>query len=143
MNRWLSDFGEKKKNLPKLLQQAKSEIFWWAAVWNNVDVVENFLCFKHGDPQYKIAGLTALHRAVASEHVDVIRLLLTEAKVSPEVPDDFGLTPLFWSVAWNSHKSTELLLSNGANKHRCSPWDFTNDFIARLIDDRFSRLNFT
>ena len=141
VNRWLVNFSQKNEDSPKLLQRAKSEALWWASRWENVDVVKDFLRLKQGHPQHRIAGLTALHRVVAYEYILVIKLLL-EAGISPDVPDDFGLTPLFWSVAWNRRESIYMLLRRGANKQHCSPWKFTSNYIAGLID-RDPQLNFT
>eukprot|EP01132_Coremiostelium_polycephalum_P002243 gene2243-2765_t len=62
-----------------------------------------------------IHGRTALHFAVAGNHIEILQYLLVEQKADPNLSDTDGNTPLHLAIIQGLTLAVEALLKNGAN----------------------------
>ncbi|KAI8333682.1 ankyrin repeat-containing domain protein [Chlamydoabsidia padenii] len=87
----------------------------------SIDVVEALLCAgANPDAQESGTGSSALHYAVKSEKIALVRLLLKQ-KASPNLVDKMYQTPLHWAIQLSKNQTNRsmrverLLLQAGAN----------------------------
>jgi len=62
------------------------------------------------------SGRSALHKAAFWGHNDMVRYLVKECKLSPNVRDNYGDTPLHDAAKFGHTKVVEILLEGGADK---------------------------
>ncbi len=66
-------------------------------------------------PPVPLHGRSLLMEACAAGHIEMVRKLITVAKVNIHVPDEFGKTALHYALTGGSEEIVRLLLKNGAN----------------------------
>ena len=73
---------------------------------------------KHCDPMSQnIHNNTALHSAVWSGRLGLVKFLIEELKCPPDIPGTFNLTPLQMALRWNHYNIAQFL-----QKHSVVPY---------------------
>lgn len=108
---------EKFYTLNRFDKQSKDSgttAFHWAAIDNNLELVQSFL--EHGAQinEKDGRGWTALHYAIENQHLRIVQLLVTKGAKINEKADD-GSTPLHNAAYERNLDIARFLITNGAD----------------------------
>ncbi|WP_042282331.1 ankyrin repeat domain-containing protein [Candidatus Protochlamydia sp. R18] len=101
---------------PQKLYDGQSLLFW-AVCRGNVEMTKLLLGFNTNPHELNAKnenGMTILHVAIENQHLEMMKLLLSQGKIDLEIQDVQGHTPLHIAVESGYYEGAKLLTQRGA-----------------------------
>ncbi|XP_065827131.1 ankyrin repeat, PH and SEC7 domain containing protein secG-like isoform X2 [Oscarella lobularis] len=131
--RW---YTRSKRNSVREDGRCLCEILSWAVYLGRNDICK-YVVKEAVDLSVRVIGKSPLHRAIFYDREDTTKLFVSISCRTNIVnlKDDFGLSPLFWSLLLERHDIAEYLVSKRADvQETCSSsWTFTNKIFSYMV----------
>ena len=125
-----------KRNSVKEDGRCLCELLSWAVYLGKNEICE-YVVEEKVDLSIRVIGKPPLHRAVFYGREDMTKLFLSISCRTNiiNLKDDFGLSPLFWSVLLERHDISEYLVSKRADVQETysSSWTYTNKIFSNMV----------
>lgn len=124
--------ASKNRNPTPTLNEAKRPV-WSMAKLGLLAPLEEVIMMRKSELLETEPGsnYTALHWATLADQINILKILLEKANVSPEKANRYGRTPLHFAVIRGSLSAISELLTHGANVDPEDQWGITPLFIAQ------------